>query len=84
MRRNLALVILALGAAWALSPAAAAAAGGAAEGPAGGAAHGLDPLVLVGVAVILVVAKVGGEVFERFGQPAVLGELVGGILVGAL
>ena len=50
----------------------------------GGAAHGLDPLVLVGVAVILVVAKVGGELFERIGQPAVLGELVGGIIVGNL
>jgi Kef-type K+ transport system membrane component KefB len=50
----------------------------------GGASHGLDPLVLVGVAVILVVAKVCGELFERVGQPAVLGELVGGILVGNL
>jgi Kef-type K+ transport system membrane component KefB len=48
------------------------------------AGHGLDPLVLVGIAVILVVAKVGGEVFERFNQPAVLGELVGGIVAGNL
>ncbi|MEW6127421.1 MAG: cation:proton antiporter [Acidobacteriota bacterium] len=46
--------------------------------------HGLNPLVLVGVALMLVVAKLGGEVFERFKQPAVLGELVGGILVGNL
>lgn len=46
--------------------------------------HSLDPLVLVGVAVILIVAKVGGELFERMGQPAVLGELVGGILMGNL
>jgi Kef-type K+ transport system membrane component KefB len=51
-----------------------------AEGP----AHGLDPFVLVGVAVILLIAKVGGELFERFGQPAVLGELIGGILAGNL
>src|SRR5215210_4513377 len=46
--------------------------------------HSLDPLVLLGVAVILIVAKVCGELFERAGQPAVLGELVGGILVGNL
>lgn len=48
------------------------------------AAHGLDPFVLVGVALILVIGKLGGEVFERLNQPAVLGELVGGILVGNL
>ncbi|HYP27090.1 MAG TPA: cation:proton antiporter [Blastocatellia bacterium] len=48
------------------------------------AAHGLDPFVLVGVALILVIGKMGGEVFERLNQPAVLGELVGGILVGNL
>jgi Kef-type K+ transport system membrane component KefB len=56
--------------------------GGVAE--TGGAGHGLDPLVLVGLASILLIAKVGGELFERFGQPAVLGELIGGILVGNL
>jgi Kef-type K+ transport system membrane component KefB len=54
---------------------------GAAEG---GTSHGLDPLVLVGVGLILIVAKVGGELFERIKQPAVLGELIGGILVGNL
>ena len=52
--------------------------------PAESAPHGLDPLVLLGIAVILIVAKLGGELFERFNQPAVLGELVGGILVGNL
>ncbi|MFN2597895.1 MAG: cation:proton antiporter [Pyrinomonadaceae bacterium] len=46
--------------------------------------HGLDPLVLVGVAVMLVAAKLCGELFERRGQPAVLGELLGGMLLGAL
>src|SRR3954469_17527376 len=50
----------------------------------GGASQGLDPLVLIGVAVILVVAKLCGELFERIGQPAVLGELVAGILMGNL
>jgi Kef-type K+ transport system membrane component KefB len=48
------------------------------------APHGLNPLVLVGVAVIWLVAKVCGELFERMGQPAVLGELFGGILLGNL
>jgi Kef-type K+ transport system membrane component KefB len=51
---------------------------------AAGDAHGLQPMVLVGLACILVVAKLGGELFERIGQPAVLGELVGGIIVGNL
>jgi Kef-type K+ transport system membrane component KefB len=46
--------------------------------------HGLDASVLVGLALILTVAKLGGELFERWGQPAVLGELAGGILVGNL
>nr|MDQ3817869.1 cation:proton antiporter [Acidobacteriota bacterium] len=46
--------------------------------------HGLDPFVLVGVAVILIAAKLCGEMFERIGQPAVLGELVAGIILGNL
>jgi len=33
---------------------------------------------------MLVVAKVGGEIFERLKQPAVLGELLAGILLGNL
>jgi Kef-type K+ transport system membrane component KefB len=35
------------------------------------------------LAVMLVAAKIAAEVFERLGQPAVLGELVAGILLGA-
>ena len=46
--------------------------------------HGLNPSTLIGVAIMLVVAKVGGEVLERFGQPAVLGELLAGIILGNL
>jgi Kef-type K+ transport system membrane component KefB len=46
--------------------------------------HGLLPATLIGVAVMLVVAKIGGEIFERFGQSGVLGELVGGIALGNL
>lgn len=46
--------------------------------------HGLDPAVLIGVAVMLVAAKIAGEVFERVRQSAVLGELVAGVLLGNL
>lgn len=46
--------------------------------------HGLTPVVLLGIAVILVVGKLGGEIFERLGQPAVLGELIAGIVLGNL
>ena len=44
--------------------------------------HGLEPSVLIGVVVMLVAAKLGGELFERLGQPAVLGELCSGVLIG--
>lgn len=47
-------------------------------------AHGLEPSVLVGLAAMLIVAKLSGELFERIGQPAVLGELIGGIIIGNL
>ena len=46
--------------------------------------HGLSPAVLVGLAVMLILAKLAGEMFERLGQPAVLGELIGGIALGNL
>lgn len=46
--------------------------------------HGLDPAVLIGVVVILVAAKLGGELFERRGLPSVLGELGAGVLLGNL
>jgi Kef-type K+ transport system membrane component KefB len=49
-----------------------------------GAAHGLDPFVLLSIALMLLVAKLGGELFARLGQPAVLGELIGGIALGGL
>lgn len=47
-------------------------------------AHGLDPIVLLGVAAIFVLAKLGGELFARLNQPAVLGELISGIIAGNL
>ena len=46
--------------------------------------HTLDPMLLAGIALILVVAKLSGELFERIKQPAVLGELIAGILLGNL
>src|ERR1043165_3797276 len=56
----------------------------AGEGATGTESHGLDPAVLIGVAVMLVFAKLMGEVFERLRQPAVLGELFAGIVLGNL
>jgi Kef-type K+ transport system membrane component KefB len=49
------------------------------------ASHGdtLAPVVLA-LAVILAAAKLGGDAASRIGQPAVLGELVVGVLVGNL
>ncbi len=45
-----------------------------------------DPIssVLLGLIFILIVAKIGGALFERLGQPAVLGELIGGVILGNL
>lgn len=52
--------------------------------PANGETHGLQPLILVGIAVMLFAGKIGGELFERIKQPAVLGELLSGIVIGNL
>ena len=57
---------------------------GSPEPPAQSGGHSLDPMLLVGIAVILIVAKLGGELFERINQPAVLGELIAGIVLGNL
>lgn len=40
--------------------------------------------VLLALVVLLVAAKLGGALAERLGQPAVLGELLAGIALGAL
>jgi len=40
--------------------------------------------ILLALAVILAAAKLGGELATRTGQPAVLGELVAGVLLGNL
>lgn len=46
----------------------------------------LDPVapVVLALAVILAAAKLGGDVATRFGQPAVLGELLVGVALGNL
>jgi len=54
------------------------------QGATGTDSHGLDPAVLIGVAIMLVLAKFGGEIFERVHAPAVLGELFAGIVLGNL
>jgi Kef-type K+ transport system membrane component KefB len=84
MKRNLIFVITILLALFASAPALRALAAVGADGSRAGQGNGLDPMVLVGIAVMLIVAKLGGEVFERVGQAAVLGELIGGIIIGNL
>lgn len=57
-----------------------------------GQAHGehagghSDPVapVLLGIILVLFLAKTSGDLFERFGMPAVLGELTVGIILGNL
>ncbi len=45
-----------------------------------------DPIapILLGIIIILTAAKIGGGIFEKIGQPAVLGELILGIIIGNL
>lgn len=50
-----------------------------------GGGHGEAVIpVLAGLVIILLGAKLGGEVAERFHQPAVLGELIVGVILGNL
>lgn len=51
---------------------------------AGGHPEGVVVPVLFALIVVLVFAKVGGDLMERFRQPAVLGELVFGVIIGNL
>src|SRR5918992_3134320 len=45
--------------------------------------HNLSiPELFLGLAAMLVAAKLLGELAERLGQPAVLGELIAGVLLG--
>ena len=58
------------------------AAEGHGAGEISGGGHGLVTF-LFGFVVLLIAAKLGGEIFERMNQPAVLGELVFGMILGA-
>lgn len=53
------------------------------EGHSGGHSNPVAPL-LAAIVLILLCAKVGGDIFERLHMPAVLGELTVGILIGNL
>lgn len=44
--------------------------------------HVLIQGLLIGLVLILIGAKLGAEIFERLGQPGVLGEILVGILLG--
>jgi len=58
---------------------------GAAQAASTLASHAPDMLpILAALVLILVGARLGGHLLERLGQPAVLGELVVGILLGNL
>jgi len=48
--------------------------------------HSADPVARLGlsIAIILVVAKLGGDLASRARQPSVLGELLGGLLLGSI
>lgn len=46
--------------------------------------HGLSALTWLTLAVVILVAKLGGELAARFRQPAVLGELIAGMILGNL
>ncbi len=38
--------------------------------------------MLTDLFVVLLAAKLGDEVFKRIGQPAIVGEILGGVLIG--
>jgi Kef-type K+ transport system membrane component KefB/nucleotide-binding universal stress UspA family protein len=52
----------------------------AAAGPAGG--HPSEMLFLAQVVLLVVVGRLAGELMHRLGQPAVMGSLIGGLLLG--
>jgi Kef-type K+ transport system membrane component KefB len=55
-----------------------------AEVAAPAAGHGVDTLfhALLALVVIVVTARIVGELFARMGQPPVMGEILGGIMLG--
>jgi Kef-type K+ transport system membrane component KefB len=53
-----------------------------ASGNAGAADANALTQLLFAIIIILIAAKIGGDIFVRLGQPAVLGELIFGIIIG--
>ncbi len=49
-----------------------------------GAGGGAPAQIYGGIALVLVGAKLAGDLFERIGQPSVLGELLAGVVIGNL
>ncbi|WP_257165151.1 cation:proton antiporter [Bradyrhizobium sp. SRS-191] len=54
----------------------------AAHAEAGAGGHGSEVLLLIQVALLIGVGRGLGELMQRIGQPSVLGELLGGLLLG--
>ena len=46
------------------------------------AAAGELPAILTGLFVVLLAAKVGEEIFQRLGQPGIVGEILAGVAIG--
>ncbi len=65
-----------------VEPSHAAAVAESSHGESSGGHEDPSAAVLLGIVVILLTARIGGRIFEKLGQPSVLGELVFGMLVG--
>src|SRR4029077_18464246 len=48
----------------------------------GASAAGSDAIFIAELGVLLLVGRLMGELAQRFGQPAVMGQLIGGLLLG--
>jgi Kef-type K+ transport system membrane component KefB/nucleotide-binding universal stress UspA family protein len=55
---------------------------GAAAAAEGGAPGASDTIFIVELALLLLVGRLMGEAAQRIGQPAVMGQLIGGLLLG--
>ncbi len=42
----------------------------------------IDPVILIQLGVVLISAKLAGELFAKFNQPSMLGELLAGVILG--